>query len=142
MLKCTFKNLISQAQGYVNKLQVAIILKFRLHRNLCLTVFVTFSLHNFNKPLIQKHPRQESCFHGGIIKVLPTFALLTLIQAASHCSGFMIRYQMPLYKVKKTLTKPQNPTNTKHLTKNPRFFIDKIGDTRFCSVLTNLFRKL
>lgn len=51
---------------------------------------------------------------------------------------------MPLYKKKKKTqqTKSQNPTNTKNLTKNPLFFIDKIGDTRFCSVLTNLFRKL
>lgn len=49
---------------------------------------------------------------------------------------------MPLYKVKNSTNQTTKPHKHKSLTKSLLFFIDKIGDTRFCSVLTNLFRKL
>lgn len=49
---------------------------------------------------------------------------------------------MPLYKVKNPTNQTIKPHKHKNLTKNLLFFIHKIGDTRFCSVLTNLFRKL
>lgn len=42
---------------------------------------------------------KEVCFQGGIIKVVLTFAMLTLRQDVSHCSGFIIHSQMTLYKV-------------------------------------------
>lgn len=66
--------------------------------------------------------------------------LLTRSQAASHCSGYD-----PLTNASWKSKKKKTQTNTKphqnKQTKTPLLFMDKITD-RWCSLLTNLFRKL
>lgn len=72
------------------------------------------------------------------MRIPPSFTLLTLSQAASHCSGFMIHCQTLLNKIKKT---PQKLTQ-KITKKRTALLFRQHHWYKVCSVLTGLFRKL